>query len=288
MEARRELMRIGELSYCVRFWGPPSDDPIVLLHGFLDTGATFEFLVEELPRGWSFAAPDWRGFGDSEWTRRPYWFPDYFADLDLLLDAIVPRRPAVLVGHSMGGNIASQYAGVRRDRVRALVSLEGFGLPRSRPDQVVRRLDQWLTELRQVAPPKRYAGVAELAAVLTRRNPRLSRMRAERVAAAWLRPLPDGGFELASDPWHRLVNPVLARREELEAFWREIAAEVLLVLAELSDVRNGLGEDGSNEYFHRFIRRLDIVTLAGVGHMMHHEDPALVARTLRPFLERQL
>ncbi len=46
-------------------------------------------------------APDWRGFGDSEWVPGGYWFPDYFADLDGLLDALAPQSRARVIGHSM-------------------------------------------------------------------------------------------------------------------------------------------------------------------------------------------
>ena len=37
--------------------------------------------------GWDVYAPDWRGYGLTEWGRSDsYWFPDYIADLDCLLE----------------------------------------------------------------------------------------------------------------------------------------------------------------------------------------------------------
>jgi pimeloyl-ACP methyl ester carboxylesterase len=59
--------------------------------------------------------------------------PDYLADLDFLLDHYAPDQPIDLVGHSMGGNIVMHYAGVRPQRIRRLVNLEGFGGPATRP-----------------------------------------------------------------------------------------------------------------------------------------------------------
>ena len=57
-------------------------------------------------------APDWRGFGRSAAPGvDSYWFPDYVADLDALLDRISPDAPVDLVGHSMGGNVVMSYAG---------------------------------------------------------------------------------------------------------------------------------------------------------------------------------
>ena len=127
---RHEIRRIRGLDLKIARWGPESASPVVLLHGWQDTSATFQFVIDAFERDWPLAALDWRGFGGSEWPRDGYWFPDYFADLDALLECLSPDLPARLVGHSMGGNIACQYAGVRPERVRCLVSLEGFGMER--------------------------------------------------------------------------------------------------------------------------------------------------------------
>src|SRR5690606_8764498 len=103
--------------------------PVVLLHGYMDAGATWQFLVDHLPESWSCVAPDWRGFGGTEWAAGGYWFPDYFADLDALLDVLVPGGRACVIGHSMGANVAMMYAGIRPQRLAWLANLEGFGLP---------------------------------------------------------------------------------------------------------------------------------------------------------------
>ena len=264
-------------------WGPPSASPIVLLHGFLDAASTFQFLVDELPEDWSLVAPDWRGFGESESQGSSYWFPEYFADLDALLDLFCPQQPVRLIGHSMGGNVALMYAGIRPQRVQAVVSLEGFGLPRAPTSEAPGRYAQWLEELRR--PPRRshYPSLEVFARTLRLRNPRLTAERALFIAAAWTRPAGEG-FELAADPWHRLVNPVPYRRDETEAVWRLVEAPVLMALGELSEYLPRLGADGTDEYFADVFRRLTLRKLRGVGHMMHHEDPAQVALHVREFL----
>ena len=119
-----------------------------LLHGWQDTGDTFQFMVDAFEQDWPLAALDWRGFGRSEWPQDGYWFPDYLADLDALLDQLSPAAPACLVGHSMGGNIAALYAGMRPERVRCVVNLEGFGLPRTSPEQAPARLRKWLDQVK--------------------------------------------------------------------------------------------------------------------------------------------
>ncbi|MBP6159846.1 MAG: alpha/beta hydrolase, partial [Giesbergeria sp.] len=135
--ARTEFVRIRSLDYHVWRWGAPEADapPLVLVHGWMDVGASYQFMVDALSeafvQGRTILAPDWRGFG---LTKPPaptdhYAFADYLADLDQLLDHCAGDRPVDLVGHSMGGNIAMMYAGVRPARVRRLVNLEGFGMP---------------------------------------------------------------------------------------------------------------------------------------------------------------
>ena len=138
------FLDIRGLRYHVRTWGDASAPKIFLMHGWMDVSASFQFVVDEFRHDWHVIAPDWRGFGLSEWTREGYWFPDYIADLDALLEHLQPESPALLVGHSMGGNVANLYAGIRPERVAKLVLAEGFGLPPTKAEKAPERyvLDQ--------------------------------------------------------------------------------------------------------------------------------------------------
>ena len=283
---RESRLTLRGLDHRLLEWGPPDAPPMVLLHGYMDCADTFQFLVDLLPDGWRCIAPDLRGFGGSAAVGGPYWFPDYLGDLDALLDALAPAAPVRLLGHSMGGNIVLQYAGARPERVRSVVALEGFGLPRTEPDEAPSRMRRWLDELR--APPRgsRYETTAQLAANLSRRNPRLPAAHAAFVAEAWTRPVADGGRELRFDPWHRLVNPVLYRREETEAMWRAVQAPVLMVLGGDSELLRRLGPDGDETVYPARFRRVEGATLPGLGHMLHHEDPRPVAEALQAWFAR--
>ena len=281
---RSEMHLIRGVRHHLTRWGPESDSPLLFLHGWLDAGASFQFVVDCMGEEWPCAALDWRGFGQSDWEPEGYWFPNYLADLDVLLDVLSPGRPARLVGHSMGGNVASLYAGVRPERVERLVNLEGFGLPRTSSDQAPERYREWLEQLRETRDFPTYASFDQLTASVLRRNPRLEPDRAQFVASTWGVEHGVGGIRLRADPRHRLVNPVLYRREEAEACWRRVSAPVLLVLGELSDLRSRLGSDGTDAHMREVFRDLRIETIAGAGHMMHHEQPAEVARLIEAFL----
>lgn len=155
--ARTESIRIRTLNYHVRLWGEARPDaaPLVLLHGWMDVGASYQFVVDAFgaafAQGRQIIAPDWRGFGLSlpPSPCDSYHFADYLADLDQLLDHYAAGRSVDLVGHSMGGNVAMMYAGARPARIRRLVNLEGFGLPATRPAQAPGRYAQWMDQIRQ-------------------------------------------------------------------------------------------------------------------------------------------
>src|SRR5574341_1308559 len=167
------FLEVRGLRYHVRHWKGRGAPRIFLLHGWMDVSASFQFLVDAL-------APDWDGYGLTAWSGADsYWFPDYIADLDFLLERIQPDAPVNLVGHSLGANVGGLYAGIRPERVARFVNLEGFGMPATRPDQAPRRYARGMEEPR-VAPRLRpYASYAALADRLQQNNSRLTRERAE-------------------------------------------------------------------------------------------------------------
>ena len=282
--ARPEMLLIRGLMHRVLRWGPESDDPVLLLHGWADSADSFQFIADEIAPALPLVALDWRGFGHSEWSPAGYWFPDYYADLEQLLEQLCPAGAARLVGHSMGGNIAMTYAGIRPARVRSLVNLEGFGLPRTDPSQAPERHAKWLDQLREAPEFSDYADAGDLAARLMRRNPRLTADRASFIADSWTRPLSGGGVRLRADPAHRLVNPYLYRREEMEACWRRQTATVLMVFGGKSDLAARLGTEGGEAAFRGSIPDVRVEVLADAGHMLHHDEPAAVARLIEGFL----
>lgn len=280
----QEDVQVRGVRHRLTWWGERTSDPIVLLHGYLDCGATWQFLVDWLPASWTLVAPDWRGFGDSEWVPGGYWFPDYFADLDALLDLLTPQSRARVIGHSMGANVAKMYGGIRPQRLKWLANLEGLGLARTRPEEAPKRYAHWLDEVKDPFKEGRYESLEQLTSILRLRNPRLTPERAEFVAKAWSRPaLGSAEVRLRFDPRHRLVNPILYRREEAEACWARLEIPMLLVMGELSDHRSRPTSYGTDEQLHALFRKLHMVTVPSTGHMMHHEDPQAVARHIVEF-----
>jgi len=275
------------LRYHVRRWPGDAARRMVLLHGWMDVSASFQFLVDALAQDWDVYAPDWRGYGLTDWGKSDcYWFPDYIADLDLLLERIQPDTPVNVVGHSLGGNVAALYAGVRPARIRRLVNLEGFGMAATHPDQAPKRYALWLDELREPSGLRPYPDFGALADRLQKSNPRLARERAEFLARHWGRETPDGSVLLRGDPAHKIVNPVLYRYEEARACWAQVTAPVLWVDAAESATLKRIGLS-AEQYAERraALRSLRYVTVHNAGHMLHHDQPEEVARLIEEFLQ---
>ncbi len=219
--ARSRHIPVRTLNYHVCQWGEPvaGTPPLVLLHGWMDVAASYQFVVDAFSEGFAqgrvIVAPDWRGFGLSTLPSPcdHYSFPDYLADLDLLLDDLAGDQPVDLVGHSMGGNIAMMYAGVRPQRIRRLVNLEGFGLPATRPSQAPKRYAQWIDEIRQLHQGektlKTYDSQEGVAQRLMKTNPRLSQDKAHWLAQHWARPNAQGRWEILGDPAHKITSAQL-------------------------------------------------------------------------------
>lgn len=100
--------------------GSDADNPfVVLVHGVLDSARTLERLFDLLPE-YDLMTYDRRGFGRSEFAADGARSLDAHAD-DLL--TLLDGRPAVVVGHSMGGNVA--ICATRRDR-SPVVAASGY------------------------------------------------------------------------------------------------------------------------------------------------------------------
>jgi len=280
-----QIVLIRDLAYHVRTWGEADAPKLFMLHGWMDVGASFQFLVDAFERDWHVVAPDWRGFGRSAWCADGYWFADYIADLEAILNVFAPNEPARLIGHSLGGNVVTLYAGIRPERVAKVVSLDGFGIPAEDAAGAPLKYAKWLDALRDPPAFAPYASLAAVADRLQKNNPRLSRDKAEFLAGHWAESLPDGSARLVSDPRHKLPFPIVYRMEEVRAVWARVTAPVLWVGASDSFVLTwlGEGENGLRERL-RAIRNCSLVTIPDAGHMLHHDQPAAVAAVIEPFL----
>jgi pimeloyl-ACP methyl ester carboxylesterase len=273
----------------LRHWGDEEAPLVLALHGWLDVSATFEFLAAALPPRWHVVAPDWRGYGRSEWQHRPYWWAEFMADLDELADRLSPDAPLRIVGHSMGGNIATLWAAARPARVAQLVLLEAFGHPPDGELFPAAMYERWLDDARGPRPFPVYQDRAAFAARLMATNPRLGPARADRLAAGATRHHPDGGVVFDADPWHRSAfNHLIHSSDHFLGAWARIDAPVLWVTGDESETLEQLARSfGSDERLRsrlRRIPRLQAHELARAGHHVQHDQPEALAALIDGFL----
>jgi pimeloyl-ACP methyl ester carboxylesterase len=292
--AHSEFRSVRGLRHHLSVWGSLADatqarPPLVMLHGWMDVGASFQFVVDAMDDGRCIVAPDARGFGLTDAPGGDcYWFPDYLGDLDGLLDALCPGQAVDLLGHSMGGNIAMIFAGVRPQRVRRLVNLEGFGLPESRPAQAPRRYVKWLDELRAPQALRSYDSLADVAERLCRNNPLLGADRAAWLAPHWSQRRDDGRWHILADAAHKRTNPVLYQKAEVLECWKLITAPLLWVEGDRTDVSKYWGTSYPRADFDArlaLVAKVQRKTLASAGHMLHHDQPEALAHCLQAFLD---
>lgn len=258
---------------------------VVLLHGFLDAGGTWRAVAEPLAEaGFRVLAPDQRGFGGSDRVGAGgyYHFADYAADLDALFDRLAeeePDKPLHLVGHSMGGTVASLYAGARPDRVARLALLEGVGPPAMDPTVELARTRQWLDALRRARGPRPVASIEAAVERLAQNHTAVDRAVLREVATHLTRDDGAGGRVWAEDPLHRTPSPRAFRADTFRVFLTEIRCPVLFV----SGGSGGWHPPDEEERLAAVAAPLTRATLEGAGHMMHWTQPAAVAEVLARF-----
>jgi pimeloyl-ACP methyl ester carboxylesterase len=318
-QSNSHFLSIRGLQYHVRTWGTRkpynADDlstiPLIMVHGWMDVSASFQFVVDAMQADRYIVAPDWRGYGLTAVPQTDnYWMPDYLADLDFLLDALEPAPEAPpngyqvdLIGHSMGGNIAMLYAGIRPQRIRKLVNLEGFGMPRTRPENAGKRYAQWMDELKKLHKGeldlKPYDDAAGVAGRLMKTNKRISEDKALWLAEHWAAEIkflknedtPEeeiaSQWEIQGDPAHKVVNANLYQADEAIALYKLITAPLLAIEAADNEMGKWYGGKFTLTEYHERLANVPncrIEEVADAGHMMHHDQPEVLAGLIEGFL----
>jgi pimeloyl-ACP methyl ester carboxylesterase len=273
---RERFVEVHGLPLCLCSWGEPEDPLILCLHGFLDQGAAWAGVGEAVAaEGFHFVAPDARGHGRSGHVGPggAYHFTDYLLDIDGIL-ADLGQRPRVLVGHSMGGTAASLYAGVRPDRMDALVVVEGLGPVGDPLSDDIKRLRLHLDQVGTRPTHPVFATVEEAVTRMNRFNPGVDPAVALFLAGRTLEEV-EGGWRWTWDPLHRARFATAFLQDRYLQVLTEVTVPTTLVLGD-SSWYNSDELPAREAALPQLVER---ITLSG-GHALHHDDPLSLARVL--------
>lgn len=118
MPAAEELViALPHATLAARRWGAASSPPLLALHGWLDNAGSFDALAPLLAARWQVVALDFAGHGRSSHLAPGTWYHyvDYFDELRAVFDHFGWSR-ADLLGHSLGGTLASLFAALYPER----------------------------------------------------------------------------------------------------------------------------------------------------------------------------
>jgi pimeloyl-ACP methyl ester carboxylesterase len=260
----------------------PAGAPAVLfLHGWLDHGHSFDLLAGHLPESWRLVTLDFRGMGRSAWlpASAHYAFSDYLVDVEAALRGL-GLASVHLVGHSLGGIVATAYAAARPSRVLSLTLIESLGPTAGEPEAALHRLRGFLDDLERPPNRKPYPSIEEAATRLREGMfslPEAAALHLARHGVEWV----EGGFVFRFDPRHRRRFGSAYDEAQWLAIQSAVTCPTQLVL----------GSEGMRFEEPKAQRRLEALkslsrpplTLPG-GHHVHLEQPEAVARALVEFI----
>lgn len=255
-------------------WGNPDAPPLLLVHGGRDHARSWDWVAEELRHDWHIIAPDLRGHGDSSWSPDGnYEMSAFVYDMAQLIHQL-GLAPVSIIAHSMGGNIATRYAGIFPENVRKLVNIEGLGLsPKMQAERdaigIQKRFRQWIEDKRNAAgrTPKRYPTIEAAYDRMKAENSYLTDEQARHLTVHGISRNEDGTWSWKFDNYLNIWAIFDMPREDLLSIWQSITCPMLLLYGEKSWASNP-EKDGRIEHF----PTAKVIEYENAGHWLHHDQ----------------
>jgi pimeloyl-ACP methyl ester carboxylesterase len=277
-------------------YGNPMGRPLVMVHGIEDFALALEPLPQAFRQDYHVVSFDLRGHGDSD-KPGAYTMGHFIADLHAVIWQLQLERP-ILIGHSLGGQIVSQYAGVFPEVPRAVVNIDGMGPPMRIPDPPSDEMQLRTREaieglLRGGGHGRPMMDLDDATNLYLRFHPRLDPTLARKLVELGTEPHPHGGLQYKWDP--KIHSLRLSSTPEIaEQRFRWAECPVLLVSAGEVDEfmwrRRGLDPSTLRKDPEEIRRRMGLfrdahhVEIPNAGHHIHFDAPDELVKALREFL----
>ncbi|MGH7932080.1 MAG: alpha/beta fold hydrolase [Candidatus Binataceae bacterium] len=266
-------------------WGNQDKPVAILVHGGRDHCRNWDWVALDLRNHFHVIAPDLRGHGDSDWAiGGSYSVTDHVLDVGQLIDALNPREPVVLIGHSLGAAVVLQRAGVFPNGVKAVIAIEGLGPPSAmlRETPAHERMEHWVVDMRALAQrkPREYSSIEQAMARMHEANPHLDAGQARHLTTYGVRRNENGTFSWKYDNYTRATSPYMFNVKDATEIWSRIRCPTLLVRGD-SSWAGDWERDGRLDAF----RMAELVTLKDAGHWVHHDQLAEFLKVVHRFLK---
>jgi len=256
--------------------------PTIAIHGWLDNALSFG-KVGPLLNSLNIKALDMPGHGHSEHRCKDAqynfidWLPDIFEVADYL-----NFENFGLIGHSMGGGIASLVAGCIPDRVKFLVLIDGLGPQTSKPEELPQRVvNKFLAARKQQTRAQRsYESVEQAVATRMMAGKFVSEDSIVEMVERHLEKIA-GKYFWTYDEKLKLPSIFRFSQEQVGAFLKNIKCPILIIRAKsgLPVVEKELAPMLS------LIPHAEIVELEGYHHL-HMDTPIPVAKIINEFIAK--
>jgi pimeloyl-ACP methyl ester carboxylesterase len=253
-------------------WGNADAPPLILQHGGRDHCRSWDWVAEELRRDWHVICPDLRGHGDSEWSPEGYYGMDAFTYDFAQLVQTLGYDKVTIVAHSLGGNIATRFAGLFPEKVEKLVNIEGLGPPSDHPsatEATADRLRKWMADKRAAAgrTPRRYDSLRTAYERMKAENSFLTDEQARHLTIHGATRNEDGTWSWKFDNYLNVWNTTDISYADKETLWQAITCPVLLLWGLDSFAQSPAG-DGRMTNF----QRAALIEYENAGHWLHHDQ----------------
>lgn len=265
-------------------WGDEAKPALVLVHGTRDHARSWDRMAAQLVDRYWVVAPDLRGHGDSDWAiGSDYSIIDYALDLHALAEHL-GRETYTLIGHSLGGGVALEFAGACPERVQKLVTIEGLGGlgwrdEARRPAHV--RMRRWMESMRELEArgPRVYATLEGAIERMVERNSHLTPEFARHLAIEGVRAV-EGGYSWKFDNFTRAGSPYEFNMEDARDLWNQVRCPILILYGDESWGRrfsDGLDLSPFHDY--------RVERISNAGHWVHHDQFEVTMAHINAFLD---
>ena len=267
-------------------WGNPEAPKLILQHGGRDHGRSWDWVAQELAKDWHVIAPDLRGHGDSAWAPDGNYEMNAFVYDFAQLIHTLGQDEVTIVGHSLGGNIATRFVGLYPEMVRKFVNIEGLGpSPEMRAKReaagYASRFRKWIEDRRKAAGriPRRYASIEAAYARMKEENAFLTDEQARHLTIHGASRNEDGTWSWKFDPYLNVWPFDDVPEERTGELWKAITCPMLLLYGADSWASNP-EKDGRAKAF----KTARVVEFENAGHWLHHDQYERFMGELRAFL----